>query len=172
MNASRRGRPSFGPIAHAARTGWLFALVALASFGGVGAALVTQHVYAMEPCPWCVLQRLVFVAIGTFAVIGLAWRGAAGSRVAATSSLLLAAAGLAAAAWQHFVAANSASCKLTLADRIMNATGLNALLPDVFEARVSCADAAASLFGVPYPFWSATLFAIIAILMIVALRRA
>ena len=172
MNASRGGRPSFGPIAGNARTGWLFGLVALASFGSVAAALVTQHVYGMEPCPWCVLQRLILVAIGAFALLGLVWHGATGNRVAATFSLLLAAGGLAAATWQHFVAASSASCNLTLADRIVNATGLNAALPAVFEARASCADAAVDLFGVPYVFWSAALFAILAILMIIVLRRA
>ena len=150
MNASRRGRPSFGPIARTARTGWLFGFVALASFGAIAAALVTQHVYGMQPCPWCVLQRLVFVAIGVFALIGLAWRSAVGSRVVETFSLLLAAAGLATALWHYFVAGKSASCNLTLADRIMNATGLNAMLPSVFEARVSCADAAVALFGVHY----------------------
>ena len=66
---------------------------------------MSQHVFGMEPCPWCVLQRLVFVAIGVFALLGLAWRGAAGTRVAGGLALLLAAAGLAAALWQHFVAA-------------------------------------------------------------------
>ena len=73
--------------------------------------------------------------------------------------------------WQHFAAAKSASCNLTLADRLMNWTGLNALLPDVFEARVSCADAAVSLLGLPYPFWSGGLFAVIAIVMIALVRR-
>ena len=172
MNAARRGRPTFGPLAQGPRNGPLFALVALGSFAAVAAALVSQHVYGMEPCPWCVLQRLVFVAIGVFALLGLVWRGPAGTRVAGTFALMLAAAGLAAALWQHFVAAQSASCNLTLADRIVNATGLNAMLPGVFEARASCADAAASLLGVPYDFWSAALFAAIGVLMVVALRRA
>jgi protein dithiol:quinone oxidoreductase len=172
MNAARRGRPTFGPLVAGPRNGPLFALVAVAAFAGVGAALVSQHVYRMEPCPWCVLQRLIFVAIGALALLGLVWRGPAGTRVAGTLSLMLAAAGLAAALWQHFVAARSASCNLTLADRIVNATGLNALLPDVFEARASCADAAASLLGVSYDFWSAALFAAIGAMMIVALRRA
>ncbi len=172
MNAARRGRPTFGPDPRGTRTGWLFAFVAVASFGAVAAALVSQHLHGMEPCPWCVLQRLVFVALGVFALLGFVWRGTAGIRVAGTFSLLLAAAGLAAALWQHFAAAKSASCDLTLADRIMNATGLNAMLPGVFEARASCADAAVNLFGVSYDFWSAGLFAIIAILMLVALRRA
>ena len=172
MNAARRGRPTFGPLAQGPRNGPLFALAALGSFAAVAAALVSQHVYGMEPCPWCVLQRLVFVAIGIFALLGLVWRGPAGTRVAGTLALMLAAAGLAAALWQHFVAAQSASCNLTLADRIVNATGLNAMLPGVFEARASCADAAVSLLGVSYDFWSAALFAAMGVLMVVAVRRA
>lgn len=172
MNAARRGRPTFGPLAQGPGNGWLFALTALASFAAVAAALVSQHGYSMEPCPWCVLQRLVFVAIGLVALLGLVWRGPAGSRVAGTFALMLAASGLAAALWQHFAAAGSASCNLTLADRIVNATGLNTMLPAVFEARANCADAAVSLLGVPYDFWSGALFAAIVVLMIVALKRA
>jgi disulfide bond formation protein DsbB len=172
MSAARRGRPTFGPLSQGPRNGPLFALVALACFAAVGAALVSQHVYGMEPCPWCVLQRLVFLAIAAFALLGLVWSGPAGTRVVGTLGLLLAAIGLAAALWQQFVAAQSASCNLTLADRIVNATGLNALLPGVFEARANCADAAVSLLGVPYALWSGALFALIATLMVVALRRA
>ena len=172
MNAARRGRPTFGPLPSGPGNGPLFALVAIGCFAAIGVALVSQHVYGMEPCPWCVLQRLVFLAIGAFALLGVIWRGPAGSRAVGTLGLLLAALGLAAALWQHFVAAQSASCNLTLADRIVNATGLNALLPAVFEARASCADAAVSLLGVPYEFWSAALFALIAAAAIAALRRA
>ena len=172
MNAARRGRPTFGPLTQGPQNGWLFTLTSLASFGAVVAALVSQHRFGMEPCPWCVLQRLLFVAIGIFALLGLVWRGSAGTRVAGTFALMLGAAGLAAALWQHFAAAKSASCNMTLADRIVNATGLNELLPSVFEARASCADAAVSLFGVPYDFWSGALFAALIVLMIVALRRA
>ena len=149
----------------------LFGLVALASFGGVAAALVSQHVYAMEPCPWCVLQRLVFLVIGAFALLGLLWPGAAVRRFAAGVALLLAVSGLAAALWQHFVAAASASCNLTLADRIVSATGLDGLLPDVFAPRASCADAAVNLLGVPYAFWAAALFVICALAMLRALGQ-
>jgi len=172
MSAPRRGRPTFGPLAQGPRNGPLFALVAFGSFAGVGAALVTQHVFGMQPCAWCVLQRLVFLTIGAFALIGLVWRGSAGTRVAGTFALLLALAGLAAALWQHFVASKSASCDLTLADRIVNATGLNEMLPGVFEARANCADASAALLGLPYPMWSGTLFLLVAVLMVAALRRA
>jgi protein dithiol:quinone oxidoreductase len=148
----------------------LFGLVALVSFGAVGVALVSQHAFGMEPCPWCVLQRLMFLAIGLLAVLGLAWRSAAAGRLAAGLGLLLALAGIAAALWQHFVAARSESCNLTLADKIVNATQLERLLPDVFEARASCADAAVSLLGVPYPFWSAVVFVVCAVALLRVLR--
>jgi len=118
-----------------------------------------------------VLQRLIFLAIAVFAVLGLVWRGPAGSRVAGTFALLLAIAGIAAALWQHFVAAKSASCNLTLADRVMSASQLDRLLPDVFEARASCADAAVALLGVPYAMWSALAFVICAVVLLRILRR-
>jgi len=148
-----------------------FALVAALSFGVVIAALVSQHAFAMQPCPWCVLQRLIFVAIGAFALLGLLWRGPAGGRVAGTFGFLLAVAGIAAALWHYFVASNSASCNLTLADRIMTASQLDRLLPDVFEARASCADAAVAVLGVPYPIWSALAFLICAVVLVRILRR-
>lgn len=150
----------------------LFAFVAVASFAAVAAALVSQHAYGMEPCPWCVLQRLVFIVMGVFALLGLAWRGRAGSRVAATLTLLLAASGLASALWQQLVAAKSASCNLTLADRIVSGLQLDSLLPDVFMARASCADAAVDLFGVPYAIWAAALFTLCGIAMTRVLRIA
>ena len=167
MTAPRSAPARRGGASNAA----LFAFVAVASFGAVAAALVSQHRFAMEPCPWCVLQRLIFVAIGAFAVLGLVWRGAAGSRVAGTFALLLAVAGVASALWQHFVAAKSASCNLTLADRIMSTTQLDRWLPDVFEARASCADAAVDLLGVPYAIWSALAFIVFAIVLLAILRR-
>jgi len=153
-----------------ARTRALFAFVAVVSLGALVAALVSQHLYDMQPCPWCVLQRLVFCAIAVFALLGLVWRGAAGGRVAGTFALLLAFAGIAAALWQQLVAAKSESCNLTLADRIVGATTLDRLLPDVFEARASCADAAVSLLGVPYAYWAAACFAVCAIALLRVLR--
>jgi disulfide bond formation protein DsbB len=135
-----RGRARGG-----ASTTPLFAFVAVASLGAVIAALVSQHAFGMEPCPWCILQRVIFLAIGAFALLGLVWRGPAGGRVAGSFALLLAGCGVAAALWQQLFAAKSASCNLTLADRIVSATQLDHVLPDVFEARASCADAIVSL---------------------------
>jgi disulfide bond formation protein DsbB len=50
---------------------WLLAIAAL-SVAGVAAALVSQHVFDMPPCPWCVLQRAVYLAIAALCLIGAA----------------------------------------------------------------------------------------------------
>lgn len=135
----------------------------VAALGVVGiafvAAVVSQQVYDIQPCPWCVLQRLVFAAIGAAALLGLGWRGALGARVGAAAIAVLAGCGIAAALWQYFVAARSPSCALTFADQVMNATGLNVRIPDLFMAYASCADAEVRLWGVPYEFFSLLLFA-------------
>jgi len=139
----------------------VFATIAALAVAALAFALVTQHAFDMQPCPWCVLQRLIFLAIAAVALLGVAWRTRAGRMSAAIGVDLLAACGIAAALWQHFVAAASESCNLTLADKIVSGSGLDRLAPDVFVARASCADAATTLLGVPYEFWSLALFVLL-----------
>ncbi len=147
----------------------LLVVIALACFAAVGAALYTQHAMDMQPCPWCILQRLIFVVIGVVALLG-AFVARYLAKPAAALVLLLALAGGAAALWQHFVSAASGSCNLTLADRIVSALRLNTLLPDAFEPRASCADAAVDLAGLPFEFWSLALFVLLALAAIGVLR--
>lgn len=148
-----------------------FLALAVIGLGAVGLALVTQHRFEMLPCPWCILQRMIFVAIAIAALPGALLASPAVRKASAALVLLLALCGVAAALWQHFVAAASASCDLTLADRIVTASGLDALLPDVFAPWASCADAAATLLGVPYEFYSLTLFVLSAAVTLWLLLR-
>ena len=140
--------------------------VAAVSVAAVGAALVSQHVFGMQPCPWCVLQRVIFLAIAIVCLLG-AIGPTIVRRIGAALGSALALCGVAAALWQHFQAASSASCGMTLADTIVAGwLQLDQWQPDVFSARASCADAAVNLFGVPYDFWSLALFALIAMLLV------
>ncbi|WP_374673835.1 disulfide bond formation protein B [Ideonella sp.] len=139
---------------------WL-GFAALASWGGVALALLSQYRFDMPPCPWCTLQRLIFLVIGALAVLALALRPAGARRALAAVGLLLSLSGVAAALWQHFVAAASDSCALTFADRLMQGLGLYDLAPSVFVPMASCADAAVDLLGIPYAFWSLALFVVV-----------
>jgi disulfide bond formation protein DsbB len=149
----------------------LLGLAALVALLAVGVALLTQHMFDMRPCPWCVLQRVEFTVIALAAAVSLLWRSRAGLLMSAALVIALANLGLLSALWQHFVAAASASCNLTLADRIIGALQLDSLLPDVFAATASCAEAKVALLGVPYEFWSLALFVVVQALAVWAVMR-
>jgi disulfide bond formation protein DsbB len=151
-------------------TRW-FAGIAIGCLAAVAAALVSQYKFDMQPCPWCVLQRVIFLAVALACVVGLVWRRTAGRMLASAVGIALAACGIGSALWQHFKAAASASCSFTLADKIIGTLQLDSLAPDVFSPRASCADAAVKLLGVPYDFWSLALFTLIAIAMVGVLRQ-
>lgn len=133
--------------------------IALTALTAVGAALISQHHYGMQPCPWCILQRVIFLAIALAALTALLLRGLT-RRVALVVLVLLTGCGAAAALWQHFVAASAASCDLTLADTIVGTMQLDARWPEVFMATASCSDARVNLLGLPYEAWSLSLFAL------------
>lgn len=144
----------------------LLAAAGLACAASVGLALLAQHQFNMQPCPWCILQRLIFVVLAALCLLGAALP-ALPRRVVATLALPFAAGGMAAALWQHFVAAKTSSCAMTLADRIVMATGLDTRLPEAFEVRATCADAAVSVFGVPFEFWALGLFAAVGLVLLI-----
>jgi disulfide bond formation protein DsbB len=139
----------------------------LISLGVVVIAFFAQHRWNMQPCPWCILQRLIFIGIGALSLLvaclptgsTAAWRLV--GRALAALVALLALSGAAAALYQNRVAAKSASCDMTLADHIISGLGVDARWPEVFEVRASCADAAVSLLGVPFELWSLTLFLVL-----------
>lgn len=143
----------------------LLATAGLACAASVGLALLAQHQFNMQPCPWCILQRLIFVVLAGLCLLGAALP-ALPRRWLAALALPFAASGVAAALWQHFVAAKTSSCDMTLADRIVMATGLDRQLPEWFEVRATCADAAVSVFGVPFEFWALALFAIVGLVLV------
>ncbi len=157
------------------RSGVLLPAAAVVALAAVALALVSQHVYDMQPCAWCVLQRLIFIAIAAAAL--LAWalpangQAQAPRRAGAALMLLLCAGGVAAALWQHFVAANAESCAFSPPERFIAWTGLDARFPEVFVAYASCADARVNLLGLPYEYWSLALFALLGAAALQVLRQ-
>lgn len=145
------------------RTTTLLSSMVMLNLTSLSAGWVSQHVYGMQPCPWCVLQRAVFSALALLALLGLFVRhqpkALAGLSVLGST---LALSGAAAALWQHFVAASQVSCNLTLADKILSALYLDQAWPAMFLATASCAEAAALLAGLPYEFWSLAVFVVLA----------
>ncbi|QPF73337.1 disulfide bond formation protein B [Roseateles sp. DAIF2] len=146
--------------------------IAVAAFAGVSFALIAQHVFGVKPCPWCVMQRGIFLLIGAVALLGWLARGLRPLRLASLGLIvLLALAGLASAYYQHDVAAKMASCSMTVADKLITALNLEELWPPVFMVTASCAEAAAyKLLGLPYEAWSALLYLLLALAALLGLR--
>jgi disulfide bond formation protein DsbB len=145
-------------------------LIAILAFGAVCIALLSQYAFNMQPCAWCVLQRLIYIVIGIICLV-LAWTGPALRKAGALLVFVLAACGIGAAYYQDTVASRMLSCAQTFADKFIAGSGLDAAVPSVFGIYATCADAMVSVLGVQYALWSLALFAVLALLALRALFR-
>ena len=146
-------------------------IIGLVSLGAVGLAAIAQYVFNMQPCPWCVLQRLIYIVIGVLALLGAVLPGIA-RRLVTGLAFLVALSGIGTALYQQIHAVNEQSCDLSAAERFIAWLKLDQLLPQLFVAYASCADAAVSVLGIPFAVWSCLLFAILAALLVWTLRAA
>ncbi|WP_026350111.1 disulfide bond formation protein B [Bordetella sp. FB-8] len=145
-------------------------LIALFSFGALAVALVSQYVFFMQPCAWCVLQRLIYLVIGLLAVLGLVG-GRLAAKLATLLTVLLSAGGMVAGWYQYSVASHLETCAQTFADRFISGLGLDASVPTLFGIYAMCKDAMVTVLGVQYVVWSMALFAIILLVALAAFMK-
>lgn len=149
----------------------MLAAIGIAGVLALMLGAVLQHRFDYQPCPWCVLQRLTVMVVVVMAAAGALIPGLA-SRILSTFVCLIASiSGVGVALYQHWVAARSASCDLTLADRLISRLGLADLWPAMFEATARCDEADRPWLGVPFSLWGALLFALLALVAALALIR-
>jgi len=148
----------------------LSAFVCISALVAIFIALISQHVFDMQPCAWCVFQRLLFLCIALWA--SLSWFNAS-LKVKATFNVLVvltSLSGIGSAIYQIKVASKQFSCAQTFADVFMTRSGLESALPQLFGIYATCADARVTILGVEYAVWAITLFAIQAIAAAMAIR--
>jgi len=148
----------------------LLAVAALTAAVALAIALWTQAALDMQPCSWCVAQRMAIIVAGVAAAAGAAVSRRGPRNLCAAVVVVAALVGLAAAVWQQGWAAQTLACPLTLVDRLLMATELDQALPFLFKASASCSEANRPLFGVPYAVLSGLCFALLATLAGLALR--
>ncbi len=129
----------------------------------IGFALYSQHVWDMRPCPYCILQRMVMIVVGvlalTFSLIQPKFERLA--RFLIPSGFLV---GACLAIFQHLVAAKTDSCGASHAHGFIIWTGLDSLVPALFEVTASCAESADfKLLGLPYEVVTGVLFVALAV---------
>jgi len=144
-------------------------IVAAISFALIGVALYLQHAHDMLPCPLCVIQRYLFLAIGIASLAGaLAGKIKAGAGVA----LLAALGGLGVVGKHLYVLANPGfSCGIDPMETMLNKIPTATLMPWLFEADGLCENATDGLFGLSIPQWSAVWFVLLTLTLIWVLAR-
>lgn len=141
------------------------AVMFLMAVGALAIALISQHAFGFNPCPWCIFQRVLYLAIA--AAAGLAWilrRQRMAATALMTVAVLSALATVATAAYQHFVSAPSGSCAMTWPDRQIAAHGLDELAPWFFQVSAACDEADRAMAGLPYSVWSMIVAGVLAVL--------
>ncbi|MGZ5199260.1 MAG: disulfide bond formation protein B [Telluria sp.] len=133
--------------------------IAALCFALVGAALYLQHVERMMPCPLCVIQRYLFLAIAVCCLLG-AWGGQ--PKMGAGLGILGALGGIGVAGKHLYVLAHPGfSCGIDPMQTMLNKIPTATALPWLFHADGLCEEATDQLFGLSIPAWSAIWFAII-----------
>ncbi|AHG64009.1 disulfide bond formation protein B [Advenella mimigardefordensis] len=136
-------------------------LIALLCLLALGVALISQHVFDMPPCAWCVLQRLILLVIAAVCLLANLVPGTI-KRLIALLTFALTIAGIVAAWYQYTVAAEMVSCDRTFADIFMSkTTGLDGMVPWLFGIYATCMDAKVSVLGVEYVLWALLLFVVL-----------
>lgn len=129
----------------------------IACAGMMGFALYAQHILFLDPCPLCILQRVVVIALGAvFLAAALHHPGGAGRYVYAGIVGLIALAGIGVAGWhvhlQNMPPAEVPSCGPGLQYMISNFP-LGEALSMVFEGSGECAEVVWSFLGLSMPAW-------------------
>lgn len=148
---------------------WQAALGAFICFALIGFALYVQHGMFMMPCPLCILQRVAFLGMGVFFVVGAitgerpAWL----RKASALGVAFFAAFGAAIAGWhlrmQFLPASEVPSCGGMDISYMLDAFPLQTVIDKIFTGSGDCAKVDWQWLGLSMPGWTLIWFAILGI---------
>ena len=143
--------------------------IAAACIALLAAAMVLQHVMNMLPCPLCVIQRYLFLAIAIATLGGVAARQ---QKWGAGTALLCAVGGLGVAGRHLYILAHPGlSCGIDPLETSLNKVFTAHFLPFMFKADGLCEAALAPFFGLSIPQWAFLWFALFGIALAWTLVR-
>ncbi|KFN44308.1 disulfide bond formation protein B [Arenimonas oryziterrae] len=136
-----------------------FLLGGVICFGLLGYALYVQYGMLMFPCPLCILQRMAFVGMGVFFLIGaLLNPRPTGRKIFAILVTIFAAAGAGVAGWhlhlQSLPADQVPLCGSMGLDYMLEAFPLQEVVKRVFTASGECAKVDWIFLGISMPGWT------------------
>jgi protein dithiol:quinone oxidoreductase len=146
----------------------------LVCVGLLGFALFAEKYWHLFPCPLCIFQRVGFIVMALFFLLGALHAPRSGARWVYTGGTLLGALFGVAVAGRHLwiqslPADQIPSCGPPL-DYMFSAFPFARVLQLVFTGSGECATVE-PILGLPMPAWTLLWFVVLAVLAIVATRR-
>jgi len=143
--------------------------------GLMGWALWLQYGLQLEPCPLCVIQRLVVIAMGViFLVAGLHNPGRIGAAVYAGLVVVAGAFGVAVAARHVWIQAQPsgtvASCGMSL-DYMLESLPFTDVIGKVFAGSGECAEGGWMFLDLGIPAWTLAFFVAMTVAALALVRR-
>jgi disulfide bond formation protein DsbB len=158
----------------AERSGRLFTLVFLACTAILGFALYLQHAKGLDPCPWCIVQRLGFVGVGLIALVAALHRPGPGMTVLySVLGAATAVAGAVAAGYHVYLQLDPkrlASCVGGTVERILDQTDIGSWVPPLLQYGGPCKIDPWSFLWLSIPEWSLVMFIALAVFLAFAPR--
>jgi disulfide bond formation protein DsbB len=143
----------------------VFTLIFLVCVGLLGFGLYLQHVENLDPCPWCIVQRLLFIAVALISLIAALHRpGGTGTLLYSVLGALLAAGGAAAAAYHLYIQndhARALECMGSPLERWLDASKIGKMIPPLLQYDGSCIAKPWAFLGLSIPGWSLVWFSIL-----------
>lgn len=151
-----------------------FATLGLGCLGLVAVGMELQTLLRLAPCPLCIFQRLLYIAIGILGLLGFALPRARLAWSAAIGALALLGFGVAAyQTWMQAYPELATECGYadpSLIERLVDWLGMQA--PSLFLATGFCTSREWEMFGLSMANWSLLIFAgIVAYVALLAKHR-
>ncbi|TXT24478.1 MAG: disulfide bond formation protein DsbB [Gallionellaceae bacterium] len=155
---------------------WLYVAGALVIAGLIGAALYLQHVMRQDPCPLCMLQRVIFIAmLAVFTVAALHNPKRAGAAAYSALIALLSLGGIGVASrhiWlQHLPKDQVPACGPGL-DYMLESFPMSEVLQELMHGSGECAAKGWTFLALGIPEWSLVWYVLLGIwATLIALKK-
>ena len=140
---------------------WIFAAIGVSCVALLGGAYLLQYGPAQQqPCPLCILQRYVYIAVAAVALMAAAvGPKRIGRMVTAGVLCAFTTIGAGLAMWQVTKGDTMTSCDTDVVGQIVYALPMRGWWPEFLAAYGGCADKVPPILGVSVPLWSFLWFA-------------
>ncbi|RRJ82463.1 disulfide bond formation protein B [Aestuariirhabdus litorea] len=153
----------------------LYLLAALCCAALIGAALVMEHLLGLEPCPLCIMQRLVVISLGVlFLIVALHNPGGKGYKRYALISLLTSAGGMALAIrqlWLQSLPPEEVPACAPPLEYMLESFPLIEVLEFMLSGTGDCAEVQWVFLGLSIPGWTLVAFSGFALFSLYELLR-